>query len=537
MMSLLQHLIVTPIILPLVASGLVLAFDERRLVLKRTIGIASAGLLVLNAVALLWMVVDKDTTHGPLVYHLGNWSAPFGIMLVADRLSAAMVLLVSVLSVSALIYATARWDRSGPRFHTLFLLLLMGVNGAFLTGDIFNLFVFFEVLLAASYGLVLHGAGTERTSVSLHYITINIAASLFFLIGVALIYSVTGTLNIADIALRIRTTVHEDLALLEAGASILGIAFLVKAGIWPLGFWLPRTYAAAAAPVAAVFAIMTKVGVYIVLRLSLLFFAKTGGGPGFASDWLIYLGIVTMFFGSIKILSARRLAHIAGNYTLVSSGTLIAAIGIGGEMLTAALLFYLVSSTLSIGALFLIIEPVERNAGREDMATDIAEPVFDDDFIGLYEQEDKDEVGIVIPATIAMLGSGFILCSLLIAGLPPLSGFIAKFAIIDALFQSPKIRLGSWALVGLLIFSGLASMIAMTRAGIDLIWAKTDTPSVDLRLVEVAPIALLLGACLGLIIWAGPAMTYLEFTASALNNPASYIEAVLQLPASAMVQP
>ncbi|BAV66163.1 monovalent cation/H+ antiporter subunit D [Sphingobium cloacae] len=525
----LHHLIIAPILLPLLASALMLAFDERRRVLKRWLSLGASALLIANAAALLWLTSNAGAgvgVGGPHVYLLGNWAAPFGIVLVVDRLSAMMLLLTNVLGFTSLFYALARWDRSGPRFHALFLLLLMGVNGAFLTGDIFNLFVFFEVLLAASYGLILHGSGTERTSASLHYITINIAASLLFLIGVALIYSVTGTLNMADLASRIVRTGPDDLALLEAGAAILGVAFLVKAGIWPLSFWLPRTYAAAAPPVAALFAIMTKVGIYVILRLSFLLFGEaSGAAAGFANDGLLYGGLATMAFGVLGILSARQLTRVAGNYVLVSSGTLLAGLGIGGQALIAALLFYLVSSTLAVSALYLIIEPVERNADEDDMIAGVAEPVFDDEYVGAIEK-DEDETGVVIPGTIAILGGGFIFCALLLAGLPPLSGFIAKFAIIDALLLAGGVGPMNWTLIGLIILSGLATMIVMTRAGIDLLWTPGEEAPSRLSLVEVVPIGLLLTVCLALMLWAGPVMAYLEATSSALHDPADYLAAV-----------
>ena len=520
----LQHLIIVPILLPLVASALMLSFDERRRALKRMLSLLTTALLVATSAALLWFA-GVAGEGGPSVYRLGDWPSPFAIVLVSDRLSAMMLLLTSILGFTSLFYASARWDRSGPRFHALYLLLLMGINGAFLTGDIFNLFVFFEVLLAASYGLILHGSGTERTSASLHYITINIAASLLFLVGVALLYAVTGTLNMADLALRVASTQSEDLALLEAGAAILGVAFLVKAGIWPLSFWLPRTYSAAAPPVAAMFAIMTKVGIYIILRLSFLLFGKdSGGAAGFANDWLLYAGLATMGFGILGILAARQLTRVAGHYVLVSSGILLAAIGIGGEALTAALLFYLVSSTLAVSALYLIIEPVERNADEEDKIEGIAEPVFDDEYVGAIVEE-EDEIGVVIPGTIAILGGGFIFCALLLAGLPPLSGFIAKFAIIDALFSHVVIQPAHWLMIGLIILSGLATMVVMTRAGIDLLWTPGEDAPSRLSLVEVTPIGLLLAVCLGLMIAAGPVMRYMEATTRALYDPANYIAA------------
>nr|WP_083434570.1 monovalent cation/H+ antiporter subunit D [Sphingomonas sp. Y57] len=526
-----DHLIVAPILLPIVVSALMLSFDERRRAVKRLLGLGTTGALAIIATLLIWQADGGlGGGAGPRAYLVGDWPAPFGIVLVADRLSALMLLLTSVLGFTSLFYALARWDRSGPRFHALFLLLLAGVNGAFLTGDIFNLFVFFEVLLAASYGLILHGSGAERTKAGLHYIAINIATSLLFLIGVAMIYAVTGTLNMAELARRIPAVPAADLMLLEAGAAILGIAFLVKSGIWPLSFWLPRTYAVAAPPVAAIFAIMTKVGIYIVLRLSsLLFGAASGSAADFTDQWLIWSGFATMAFGTLGILATRTLSRVAGHYVLVSSGTLLAAIGIGGEALTAAMIFYLASSTLAVGALYLIIEPVERNADEEDFIAGIAEPVFDDEYTGAIEK-DGDEIGIVIPGTIAVLGGGFIFCTLLLAGLPPLSGFIAKFAIIDALFRNEAVGPTSWILIGLIILSGLATMIALTRAGIDLLWTPADEAPARLSVIEVVPIAVLLSACLALMIWSGPAFRYIELTAATLRDRTAYLEAVLDAP-------
>ncbi len=516
-----QHLIILPILLPLLAAAVMLLLNERRRAAKRTLSLGVSALLVAIAATLLWFARDS----GAVAYRLGDWPSPFAIVLVADRLSSMMLLLTSILGFTSLFYATARWDRSGPRFHALFLLLLMGINGAFLTGDIFNLFVFFEVLLAASYGLILHGSGTERTSASLHYITINIAASLLFLIGVALIYSVTGTLNMADLALSVSSTSPDNLALLEAGAAILGVAFLVKAGIWPLCFWLPRTYAAASPPVAAVFAIMTKVGIYIILRLSFLLFGKdSGGAANFANEALIYAGLATMLFGILGILAARQLTRVAGHYVLVSSGILLAAIGIGGEALTAALLFYLVSSTLAVSALYLIIEPAERYADEDDIIEGIAEPVFDDEYVGAVEEQES-EIGVVIPGTIAILGGGFIFCALLLAGLPPLSGFIAKFALIDALFSHVVIAPAHWVMITLIILSGLATMIAMTRAGIDLLWTPGEDSPSRLSVIEVTPIGLLLAVCLALMLAAGPVMDFMQATAATLYDPQGYIDA------------
>ncbi|RUZ66634.1 cation:proton antiporter, partial [Mesorhizobium sp. M7A.F.Ca.US.003.02.2.1] len=217
------HLMIMPIVLPFAAGAVLLLLDERRHVVKAVISIVSALALVVIAIALLRSVDNafaSSATTG--VYLLGNWPAPFGIVLVLDRLSALMLVLTSVLALASLAFSLARWHKAGPHFHTLFQFLLMGLNGAFLTGDLFNLFVFFEVLLAASYGLVLHGSGPLRVKAGLHYIAVNLAASSLFLIGVSLIYGVTGTLNMADLAQRIPAVPAADRMLLEAGAAVLG---------------------------------------------------------------------------------------------------------------------------------------------------------------------------------------------------------------------------------------------------------------------------------------------------------------------------
>lgn len=527
-----SHLVITPILLPLAVSAVLLLVDERRRRLKRVLSIGTTLALFINALALLYLITVPDAAGqtGMLTYLLGNWPAPFSIVLVADRLSVLFLLLTSILGFASLLYASARWDRAGPRFHALFLLLLMGTNGAFLTGDLFNLFVFFEVMLAASYGLALHGSGVARTKAGLHYVAINIATSLLFLIGVSLIYGTTGTLNMADLAARIARVPQTDLMLLEAGMAILGIAFLVKAGMWPLSFWLPATYAAATAPVAAAFAILTKVGIYVIVRLtSLLFSEGAGRVASLADTWLLVGGIATIIYGTIGVLSARTLARLAGHYLLISSGTLLGAIGMGSPAVLAAALFYMASSTLAVGAFYLIIEPIERG-GDDDGPSLPGEPVFDDEYTGIPEQEAEDEIGVVIPATIAILGGGFTFCTLLLSGMPPLSGFIGKFAIIDGLLRSDDVSIPAWVFITLIILSGLTVLITMTRAGIDLIWTPAERPHNDLRILEAAPIGFLLALCLALMIYAGTAMRYMEDTVRGLGKPQDYIGSVLAAP-------
>lgn len=527
------HLIVAPIILPLVTAAVLLLFDERKRKLKMAINSISTLGLIAIAITLAGMASDK--APDALVYLIGNWPAPFGIVLVLDRLAALMLVLTSLLGMASLSFALAHWHKASPHFHTIFQLLLMGLNGAFLTGDLFNLFVFFEVMLAASYGLALHGSGPARVKAGMHYIAVNLVASSLFLIGVSLIYGVTGTLNMADLAQRIPQVAAEDRMLLEAGAAVLGVAFLVKAGMWPLNFWLAPTYTAAAAPVAAVFAIMSKVGIYVLLRLSpLMFGISAGSSYGFGNDWLYFGGMVTLAFGLIGVVASQAMGRLASYSILVSSGTLLAAIGSGNTAMTGAALFYMVSSTLTIAAFFLLIELIERGQDAAANVLAVTMEAYGDD----EEEEDEDEVGAVLPATLAVLGTFFGICAILLIGLPPFSGFIAKFLILAAVFNgdSPTPQLAmpvspaSWALVALLLLSGLSALIAMTRTGIRTFWASLEgnVPRVLVR--EVVPIAGLLAICLALTIAAGPAMRYMDETARSLHNPASYISSVLNAP-------
>jgi multicomponent K+:H+ antiporter subunit D len=520
-----EHLILAPVALPLAVAAVMLLLGEQRRTLKAVINVLGVTALLLVSITLL-RAADTAVSGSERVgvYLLGNWQAPFGIVLVLDRLSALMLVLASVLALASLLFSIARWHRAGAHFHPLFQLLLMGVNGAFLTGDLFNLFVFFEVLLAASYGLVLHGSGVFRVKAGLHYITINLAASLLFLIGVSLLYAATGTLNMADLATRIGSAPPGERALLEAGAAVLAIAFLVKAGVWPLCFWLPATYAVVAPPVAALFAIMTKVGIYVILRTWLLVFgAGAGTSAQFGRGVLMLGGIATVAFASVGVLASRDLARLAAFTVLMSAGTLLAVIAAGDAAVTGGALFYLVSSTIAIGALFLLIELVERGrvAGADLLATTM-------EAFGEEEDEEREVVGIAIPTTMAILGLSFTCCALLLAGLPPLAGFIAKFVILEALLRPVRdVDATAWTLLALLLFSGLALLVAMTRTGIRVFWVPLEQSVTAVRVLEMAPIIALLLLSLRLTAAAGPVMRYMQATAQSLHDPQNYIRGVL----------
>ncbi len=531
--ALMPHLIVAPILLPMLTGALMLLISESRTRLKIGINLLSTVLWLSIAISLLMWTVRHD---GIGVYTAANWRAPFGIVLVVDRFSSLMLVLAGTIAVSAALFSTARWHKAGVHFHPLFQFQLMGLAGSFLTGDLFNLFVFFEIMLAASYGLLLHGSGKVRVQAGLKYIVINLAASSLFLVGVSMLYGITGTLNMADMAQRISQVAPLDRGVLHAATAIIGTAFLVKAAMWPLNFWLVSAYSSATAPVGALFAIMTKVGLYVIIRLwTLLFSDGAGVSAQFGSTVLIYGGIATLIAGSIGMLGSQRLGYLAGYAVLTSSGTLIASTGFGNAAVSAGALFYMISSALAACLFFLLSDLIER--WRNDNSTfaphedsDHA-PYLGDDLKpmkGLNLDEDETLlVGKAIPAGTAFLGLAFICCTLLVTGMPPLSGFIGKFGMLTSLLKVPRISTGEWIFFGALITSGLFGLIAMSRTGIRNFWSADGRGFPQLRVMEGVPVAALILCCVVLTVQAGPMMKYLLGTTQSLYAPKAYIDAVM----------
>ncbi|MCL4067618.1 monovalent cation/H+ antiporter subunit D [Pseudomonas sp. GX19020] len=529
MMLATEHLIIAPILIPLIAGALMLLYDESQRKAKLGISIGSTIALLFVAIELLNRSKGSPLSGGNEIsfYLLGDWAVPFGIILVLDRLSALMLLLVALLAIPTMIYAGANWHKQGQHFNSMFQFLLMGLNGAFLTGDIFNLFVFFEVLLAASYGLLLHGSGQVKVRAGIHYIAMNLAGSLFFLIGVALIYGVTGTLSMAHLSQMVVNIPASERPLFHAGAAIMGVAFLVKAGLWPLSFWLPITYMASAAPVAAMFSVMTKVGVYVILRLSMLFFGLgAGASAGFGAEVLIWGGMATMVFGMLGVLSSQSLGRMAAHLVLISSGTVLAVIGLalsgGGSSMLSGALYYMVSSTLATATLFLLLEPMSREEGG--IAAMLA---LTADAYGLEKDEDEDEeVGLAIPGTMTILGLSFGVCLLVLAGLPPLSGFIGKVAILSGMLGVGGVPAYlTWTFLAVLMISGFATILGLVRIGIQTFWASDSKPPKVLAM-EFAPVILLVAMMLAITVRGDSVLRYTDATSRALHDPLVYSDGV-----------
>jgi multicomponent K+:H+ antiporter subunit D len=535
MNAILRHLVVLPVVVPLIAGALMFFLPDAQRTARVTLAAVSVVIQLAVAATLLYLTSDAAPyiwADGIGVYAIGGWPAPFGIVLVVDRLSAVMLTLGAIVALATLVYSVARWDRPGQPFHSLFQFLTMGLNGAFLTGDLFNLFVFFEILLAASYGLMLRGGGALRVKLALHYIAVNLAASLLFLIGVALIYGVAGTLNMADLAGRAAARAPADRALLDAGAAILGIAFLVKAASWPLNFWLPGAYSVALAPVAASFAMMTKVGFYAVLRLSTLMQEYETLGAA-----LFYIGLGTLITGTIGMLAAKHLARLVAHSVLVSMGILLASLGLRIEALTTPVLFYLIVSVLTTCTFFMLTGMTDRTRvtdspeSPEDRGAEEAEPVYI--AYGIKQPSihgNGEDVGIAIPATMAFLGMVFVCCVLLVSGLPPLPGFLAKFALLSTVMRSAAANgapISTWVFCVAIIISGFASVIALSRIGMRLFWSIAARTTPRLRLLEATPVVAMILVCIALAVAADPITRYLDHAAQSLHQPDTYIRTVL----------
>ena len=538
------HLIIAPVLVPMATAAVMLLLGDTRRPLKAMLNVLACVLGVVIASGLVFSVQHTSGVQAVGVYLPANWPVPYGIVLVADRLSAMMGRLRCGVARAAVLYARARGHKAGVHFHPLFQLQLMGLYGAFLTSDLFNLFVFFEIMLTASYGLLLHGSGWARVRSGLHYIAMNLMASSMFLVGVAMLYGVTGTLNMADMAIMVPAIPEDDRGLLHAGAAVLAVAFLVKAAAWPLNFWLPSAYSSAAAPVAALFAIMTKLGVYAVLRVWTLLFPQDAGVSAlFGGPVLVGLGMVTLAFGALGIIASQHLGRMAAFCAILSSGTLLAGLGFGQPAVTGGALYYTLGSTLAISAFFLLVELVDRTREVEEKPLYVSEVEPDDAFafpVDLVPTRDvnldDDEqalIGRAIPAAMAFLGLAFIVCALTIAGLPPMAGFVGKVVMLSGLLnpagfgEDARVSAAAWLLLGLLLVGGLLTIIAMSRAGVRYFWATHDRPVPRLRIIETLPIgALLLLA--GVLVWqADPVLRYANATARGLHDPKDYIGSVV----------
>lgn len=485
-----MHLPILPILIPMLAAVVCLLPPvTTTLERQRVLALGSAALNLLVSGALLAGSLSGELS----VYALGDWAPPEGISLVVDRLSALMLVLTALLLTASLLYASTGEDQTGRYFYPLMLFQVMGINGAFLTGDLFNLFVFFEILLIASYALLIHGGGKHKTRGAVHYVLLNLVGSAIFLFALGLLYGAIGSLNMADMALRIRLLSEAELQLAKVGGLMLLVVFGLKAAMLPLQFWLPRTYASAPGAIAALFAIMTKVGIYSLLRVhGLLYGLDAAGGSELIQPWLWTLSMLTLAIGALGVISTPSLKRLAGHLIIVSVGTLLLALAINTRESITAGLYYLIHSTLASAAFFLISEMISEQRGnafdRIVRARAVSQPL---------------NMGIL-----------FCIAALALIGLPPLSGFIGKVMVMQTL-TSPTAMGWGWSLM---LISSLCALIAFSRAGTTLFWRTSGKPESTARpeATKYWAIWLLLLTSPLLTLFAGSVTEFTEATAQQL---------------------
>ena len=505
-----HHWIIAPVFVPALVAAFMALTMRYDITLQRILGLASAIGLVAITFA-LFMAANTGVVES---YAVGTWRAPFGIVLVLDRLSALMVLLTATLGLIVLAYSVATgWDARGRNFHPLYQFQLMGLFGAMLTGDIFNLFVFFEILLIASYGLMTHGGGRMRLRGGVQYVIYNLAGSTLFLFALGTLYGVFGSLNMADIAERAAQLPEGDAALVRVTAALLLLVFVLKGALLPLHFWLPNTYALAPAPVAALFAVMTKVGAYAVIRVYTLMFPDTlPMMNGLVADALVPAALATLAVGMIGVMGGGTLARVVSFAAIGSMGTLFIAVSAWTEAGIAAALYYMVHSTIAAAALFLVVDQVRARRGNSTLSAQA--PLMGGGIVA----------ALFFAAAIAM------------AGLPPLAGFVGKLLVLDA------IRDTSWWVWGwaFILGTSLIAVMGFGRAGSALFWLPHDASSPRDSSFQgepggtsgwgLAALGAMLAMIVALTVFAGPALRVAQATAAQLYAPQTYILGVLGTP-------
>ncbi|KMK64982.1 monovalent cation/H+ antiporter subunit D [Puniceibacterium sp. IMCC21224] len=501
------HWIIAPVVLPALLAPFIVLAARYHIQIQRAFSVGGVLALIFIAAGLCWEVSDGSV----VLYQLGDWAAPFGIVIVGDRLSTFMVLLTSVLAFFVLLYAIGSgWDNRGWHFHALFQFQLMGILGAFLTGDLFNLFVFFEVLLIASYGLMIHAGGNARLQAGVQYVLFNLIGSTLFLFALGAIYAETGTLNMADLAQRVAMIGPEETVGIRVASVLLLLVFAIKAAIVPLHFWLPSSYAEAPAPVAALFAIMTKVGAYAIIRVyTLIFPPDLDVTSGLHDLWLLPAALVSLAIGMVGVLAAKRLDRLVAFSIIGSMGMVMVSISLFTPAGIATALYYTVHSTLAGAALFLIADLVRTGRGNLELTP---QPPM---------------AGTTLTAALFFLGA------IAMAGLPPLSGFLGKLLVLEAAYDT-DLMVWIWAVV---LISSLISIIGFSRAGSILFWkahsievpdgAAQTTPPTILSYVSVGGLCVLLAAH---TVFAGQVHRYTTTMAAQLFAPETYISTVINTP-------
>ncbi|MFK7850879.1 MAG: proton-conducting transporter membrane subunit [Akkermansiaceae bacterium] len=494
-------LLALPIALPLAAIAVLLCFRGFSEATRLAITVVTCTGMLIGA----GMLVAATMEHGVLALHAGNWPAPLGITLVADLLSAAMILVTALIGFTVAIYSIGAGTAKFRGYFTpLFLALLLGVNGSFLTADLFNLYVWFEVMLMASFILVALPGGRAQLEAAVKYLTLNFVASAFFLVGLGILYGIAGTLNMADLAVKIGGL--EEQGLVSSSAILFLIAFGVKAGIFPFYFWLPSSYHVTPTPVAAVFAgLLTKVGVYACMRVFTLVYAEQ---QDFLSAILLPLGILTMITGVLGAASQFFIPRILSFHIISQIGYMIVGLAFFTRGALAATVFYIVHHIIVKANLFLIGGIIGRRLGTQELTKTG----------GLYKYNPWLAVLFLIPA-------------MSLGGIPPLSGFFAKFALVRE-----GLSIEAWWTVGACLAVGILTLYSMIKIWNEAFWKtspKGDPPPLaKVPVTMIAPPVLLAMCTLLFGIFPGVFIDFAERSADQLKDPSLYIERVMNIQAN-----
>ncbi|MDV6029173.1 MAG: Na+/H+ antiporter subunit D [Phycisphaera sp. RhM] len=497
-----QAVVILPIALPL-ATMVMLLLSLKSIPAQKVIGVVGSTGLLLSAATLAWLV-DRD---GILVLQAGNWPAPFGITLVADRLSSIMVLLAGLMVFAVSVYSLASVNdrRVSFGFHPLIQLLLMGVCGAFLTGDLFNLYVWFEVMLIASFVLLTLGGERRQLEGAIKYVTLNLISSAVFLAAIGVIYAATGTLNMADLALKLRS--FPDEGTVSVLSMLFLIAFGTKAAVFPLFFWLPASYHTPPVAVSAIFAgLLTKVGVYSLIRAFTLLFVTD---LEFTHNLLLLIAGLTMVTGVLGAMAQNEVRRILSFHIVSQIGYMVMGLALFTPLALAGTVFYIIHHIVVKTNLFLIGGIVEQRfrTGRLDRIG------------GLYRSA-------------PVLATVFFLSAMSLAGIPPLSGFFAKLTLIRGGLEAER-----YAIVVAALVVSLLTLFSMTKIWTEAFWKPVPGDAMTNvspprrsragRACLYGPAILLASITVGIGVMAGPVMNASMATAEQLLDQNAYIQAVL----------
>jgi len=500
---------ILPVVIPLATAALSL-LAWRSLPIQRALGMVGAAGLLAAAIALL---VETDRS-GILVLQSGDWPAPFGISFVVDRFSAIMTLLAGISGVATLLYSPGSVDGRRQRllYYPLISVLLAGVCGAFLTGDIFNLYVWFEVLLMSSFALLALGGTRLQIEGAIKYVTLNLLSSMLFLISVGLLYGALGTLNMAEIALKVRQAEHPET--ITAVAILFMTAFGIKAAAFPLFFWLPASYHTPPFAVSAVFAaLLTKVGVYAMIRAFTTIFVQE---PEFTHAILLVAAGLTMVTGVLGAAVQQEFRRVLAFHSVSQIGYMLMGLALFTPLAIAGSIFFIVHHNIVKSNLFFISGLAHGYRGTSSL-----------------RRAGRVCLWTATPLTCVL----FLVAALSLAGIPPLSGFFAKFLLVKAGLQAE-----AWLIVAVAVVVGLLTLFSMTKIWSEAFWkgpdenpreqrearelrqGRADTPPTRLMIVVCAGLALL-AVLIG--VFAGPAVGLAERAAGQLLDGDSYIRAVL----------